>query len=185
MLPAGCTATALKVTCDLGTIAPQTTVTRSIELAVPTEGTFVLLGSVTWSRPDPTPVDAQGQVTLSGVPPIGPVEPDLTPGDPAAARELPKPQTVSAAFVTTGLPRAGRCLRPRALRFKLRRPSGLAITQSDIYIGKQRVKRVTGAALGKTVVLRGLPRKRFTLIVVTTLREGGRLSGRRTFKPCR
>ncbi len=182
-VPAGCTATPLAVTCDLGTIGSQATVTREINLGVPTEGVFILLGSVSWSRTDPTPADAQAQVTLTAVAPMGPVGPGPGPG-PLTTPKLPRAQAVPISLLTSGVPPARRCTRARTLRFKLRRPSGVAITQADLYVGTRRVKRLTGAALSTTVVLSGLPRKRFTLIVVSTLRDGGRLSGRRTFKAC-
>ena len=80
------------------------------------------------------------------------------------------------------MPTGKRCIRSRTLRFKLKRPSGTPLTGADVYIGTKRIHRLTGAALRKTVVLRNLPRSRFTVIVVVSLRDGGRLKGRRTLR---
>ena len=183
-MPAGCVFTGLRMTCDLGVVPPQGVVTRAVTLQVPTEGAFILIGSAVWSKPDPTPVDAQGQVTITGLSPVEPVDNGL-PVTPAAKPVLPRPQDVAISLITSGVPSGKRCLRTRTLRFKLRRPSGLALKQADLYFGTRRVKRLTGAALRKTVVMTGAPRAGYKLIVVVTRRDGGRLRARRALKTCR
>ena len=184
-LPPDCTAvTALKVICDLGTIEGQGTASRAITLRVPNEGGYILLGSVAWAKADPTPIDAQGQITITGLSPIEPTDPG-PPQYPADKPVLPKPQRVPIGLFTRDVPTGRRCIRTRTLRFRLKRPSGVPLTQADVYVGTRRVKRLTGAALTKPVVLTKLPRGRYTLIVVASLRDGGRLSGRRALKSCR
>ncbi len=83
-----------------------------------------------------------------------------------------------------GVPRK-RCVRSRKLRLRLRQPGGAARSKAQIYIGKRRIKTVKGSALRKSVSLSRLPKKgRYKLLVVLTLRDGGRLSGRRTLRAC-
>ncbi len=183
-VPEGCTGTALKVTCSLGAIGSQVTVSRAITLSVPTEGSFILLGTASSSRPDPTPIDSQGQVTITGLSPIDPTDngpPPTTPAKPT----LRLPQAVPIGLITSGVPSGRRCVRGRTLRFRLRRPSGISLMQADIYVGKRRVRRLAGSSLTKSIVLRSPPRGRYTVIVVASLRDGGRLSGRRVLKVCR
>jgi hypothetical protein len=185
-LPDGCVApSALRVTCALGDVVSQQTVTRAITLRIPTEGSFIVIGTVAWAKADPTPVDAQFQITLTGLSPIEPPDPGGPPTPPAEKPVLPKPQRVSIGLIAKGVPSGKRCLRRRTLRFRLRNPSGIPLTQADIYIGTRRVKRLTGAALKKQVVLTKLPRGSYTVIVVASVRDGGRLSGRRKLRTCR
>lgn len=167
----------------MGTLTDQATASVAIALSVPSEGSFIVLGSVAWAKSDPTPVDAQTQVTLTGLSPVEPADagPPPTTGKPV----LPKPQAVPISLITSAMPSGRRCIRGRRLRFRLRNPSGVPLTQADVYVGKRRVKRVTGAALKKPVSLTGLPRTSYTVIVVASLRDGGRLSGRRKLKACR
>lgn len=181
--PEGCSATALKVTCNLGTIGSQVTVTRALTMRVPTEGSFVLLGGVTHSRPDTS--DTQGQVTITGLSPIEPADNGPPPTTPEPKPALPKPQAVPIGLITSGVPTGRRCIRARTLRFRLKRPSGILLTQADVYLGTRRIKRLTGASLTKPVVLTKLPRGRYTVVVVASLQDGGRLSGRRVLRACR
>ena len=44
---------------------------------------------------------------------------------------------------------------------------------------------MTGAALRKTIVMSRAPRASYKVIVVVSLRDGGRLRGRRALKTCR
>jgi hypothetical protein len=184
-LPAGCGASGLRISCDLGLIDPQGTAQRAFVFQVPTEGSFIVIGNVTWSKPDPTPADAQWQSTITG---LSPVEPDggaPPPATPASKPALAKPQDVPIKLFTSGLASGKRCIRTRTLRFKLKRPSGVPLTGADVYIGSRRVKRISGVLLRRTVVLTKLPRARYKVTVVVSLRDGGRLRGRRTLKACR
>lgn len=75
-LPPGCGAAGLLVTCELGDVASQQTLTRSIQLGAPSEGAFVVSGSVGWSREDPTPADNRAQATVTAeAPPVLPPPP--------------------------------------------------------------------------------------------------------------
>jgi hypothetical protein len=183
-VPEGCTTSALKVSCDLGTVGAQAKVARTITVQVPNEGSYIVIGTTSWAKPDPSPVNAQILVTITGKSPIEPVD-NGPPVVPAEKPQLPTPQEVPISLITKGLPSGKRCLRSRTLRFKLRRPSGVSITQADLYFGSKRVKRLTGAALRKTIVMSRAPRARYKVIVVVSLRDGGRLRGRRALKTCR
>ena len=184
-LPEGCTASALRVTCDLGIVAAQGTATRTIAVQVPNEGSYIVIGSVSWSKPDPTPENAQSaghdhrDTRRSSPTDNGP------PVTPAEKPVLPKPQEVPISLITSGLPSGKRCIRTRSLRFKLRRPSGVVADAGRRLLRHQRVKRMTGAALRRTVVMSRTPRASYKVIVVVSLRDGGRLRGRRALKACR
>ena len=188
----GCAVSALQVNCELGTVASLTTVERKLQILVPQEGSFTVIGTVSSSRPDPTPVDTQAQVSIIALEPIGPVIPP-PPAAPAAPAPKPKakpkpklkkPVRVKIGLLAKGVPRK-RCVRSRKLRLRLRQPGGAARSKAQIYIGKRRIKTVKGSALRKSVSLSRLPKKgRYKLLVVLTLRDGGRLSGRRTLRAC-
>ena len=183
-LPQGCSLSGLRISCDVGQVGPQSTATRVVVFQVPTEGSFIVIGSVSWSKPDATPADAQWQSTITG---LAPVEPEGG-GPPPAPVEKPKParpQDVPISLITSGVPSGRRCIRTRSLSFKLRRPSGIPLTQADVYLGTRRVKRITGALLRRTVVLGRLPRGRYRVTVVVSVRDGGRLRGHRSLKGCR
>jgi hypothetical protein len=183
-MPAGCSSAGLRVSCDLGLIDPQGTAQRAVVFQVPTEGSFILIGNVSWSKPDPTPADAQWQSTITGLSPVEP-EGGGPPAEPAAKPVPPKAQDVPITLFTKALASGKRCIRTRTLRFKLKQPSGIPLTQADVYLGARRVKRITGVLLRRTVVLTRLPRGRYKVTVVVSLRDGGRLKGRRWLKACR
>ncbi len=189
----GCAVSVLKVNCDLGTVASLTTVERKLQILVPQEGSFIVIGTVSSSRPDPTPIDTQAQASIIALEPIGPVIPP-PPAPPAAPAAKPKPKAkpklkkpvrLKIALLAKGVPKK-RCVRSRRLRLRLRQPGGAARSMAQIYVGKRRIKTVKGRALRKSVRLSKLPKKgRYKLLVVLTLRDGGRLSGRRTLRACR
>lgn len=196
----GCGGSTLNVSCDLSIVAAGATVTRTFALSAPREGTFFVLGTVTHSRPDPTPADTQYQTTIDSLappeppppPPTPTIGPTQTPRIGAGTRRapakskprLPRPVRITISRLAKGVPRK-RCVRSRKLRLRLRKPGGAARTLVQIYVGKRRIRTVKGKALSRSVRLRKLPRGKYKLLVVMTLRDGGRFSGRRTLRACR
>ena len=190
----GCAVSALQMNCDLGTVASLATVERKMQILVPREGSYIVIGTVSSSRPDPTPIDTQAQVSIIALEPIGagasrrPRQPPAPPAPKPKAKAKPKlkkPVRVKIGLLAKGVPRK-RCVRSRKLRLRLRQPGGAARSKAQIYVGKRRIKTVKGSALRKSVRLSRLPKKgRYKLLVVLTLRDGGRLSGRRTLRACR
>ena len=77
-----------------------------------------------------------------------------------------------------------RCGARRSLALRLKRPSGDPATSMAIRVGGKLVRRVRGAALGRPVRLRKLPRKPFTLRVQVTTRSGKTVTGKRRYGGC-
>ncbi len=162
-LPAGCARAALRVTCDLGTMADRSSATRVIGLRAARKSTYSLVGAVTWAGRDPTPADNQAQALLT---------------------TLANTRVVALRRLLRGLPSSGGCVRGRRLRLRLRTPLGSKLSRADLYVAGKRVRRVRGKALRRPVTLRRLPRKRFTLRAQSTMRGGQRLVGHARLVDC-
>ena len=76
------------------------------------------------------------------------------------------------------LPRA--CRSRRAFRIRLRR----GLVRARVSVNGRRVRTIRGRRLRAPVDLRGLPRGRFTVVVVGTLRNGRTVRARRTYRTC-
>ncbi len=160
--PAGCSTAPMKLTCDLGTVASRAIVTRAIKLRARKDVTVSLLGGVTWARRDLTPSDNQAQTLVTTLLPA---------------------RTVSISTLVGGVPAV--CVRGGRLRLRVKSSSASLMTSADVLVSGRRVRYLTGKALRRRVVLRGLPSTDFTLRVTAKMRDSGRLTGARKLRGCR
>jgi len=91
--------------------------------------------------------------------------------------------TVKAADVIA-LPAARSCVARKRLAIALRLPKALRATGAEVFVGKQRVRRVTGKGLASRVTLRDLPRRAFTLKVTVRVAGGRSISVSRRYGAC-
>lgn len=179
--PADCTGSVLNLVCPVGDLAPQATEQRDLTLRSTTEGSYAVVGVVTWARPDTTPADTQGQVTVTVVPPPEPEGPP-PPSKPAGP---PKPVTAKVSSIAQGIPKAGRCFRSRRLTFALRSRGAWDPVLATIRVtGRKRALVVKkGRALNLITVT--LPRSgRVTLRLEVTYDNGRRYKATRSFRRC-
>lgn len=95
---------------------------------------------------------------------------------------------VSQAFKATSafrLPSNRRCLkRPAKLTLSYLKPGGVTIDRVEVVIGKRRLVRRSGSAARRTVTLKRLPSKKFTLKLRVTPKGQKAVSASRTYRVC-
>jgi hypothetical protein len=125
---------------------------------------------------------AERLLTAGETPSWGGVEPAApTPAGPTPA-PTPAPFRASSAF---RLPSAARCLRPRAtLTVAYRRPRDITITRVEVRIGQRTLVRRTGSGARRSIRLRRLPARRFTLTLRVTRDATTTATARRTYRVC-
>ncbi len=83
------------------------------------------------------------------------------------------------------LPSKKACLRrPARLRLRYRKPRGVTVDRVEVWVGGKRRVRRSGRSARRSVVVRGLPSRRFTLKIRVRTRGGRTVSARRTYKVC-
>jgi Tol biopolymer transport system component len=139
-----------------------------------------------------TAADMQGQATSAAVTPQQPATasgPSTSPpsGAPAPTQQeqalaAAPPAKVAAAF---GLPSAHRCLSRRRFTIHLRRPPGVTIASARLTVHGRTTKARRVAGRFQVIVdLRGLPKGRFSVLIVVRTRSGLTLRGTRRYRTC-
>lgn len=105
--------------------------------------------------------------------------PPPTPTPPASAA----PASVAITTIAT-LPPAKACVSRRKFPIRLRGVKANKIVRAQIRLNGRQVRNVTGKALRLPIDLRGLPKGRFTVEIVTTDAAGKKLVGKRTYRTC-
>ncbi len=82
------------------------------------------------------------------------------------------------------LPPPKSCVSRRRFPIRLRGVKAAKIVRAQIKLNGRQVRNVVGKALGLPIDLRGLPKGRFTVEIVTTDSAGAKLVGRRTYRTC-
>lgn len=100
-----------------------------------------------------------------------------------ASSALPAPTRVAVERIAT-LPPAKVCVSRRAFPIRLRGVKASKIVSAQIKLNGKHVRSVKGKALGLPINLRGLPKGRFVVEIVTTDAAGKRLVGRRAYRTC-
>ncbi len=100
-----------------------------------------------------------------------------------AEAQPPAPRTVSITSIAT-LPPAKACVSRRRFPIRLRGVKASKVVRAQIKLNGKQVRNVTGKALGLPIDLRGLPKGRFVVEIVTTDSAGKRLVGKRTYRTC-
>lgn len=178
--PADCTGTALNISCPVGDLAPQTSREKLITVRSATEGSFAILSSVTWARPDPTPIDTQAQINVTVVTP--PPDPEPVP----KTTTPPKPVTAKPGTIAQGLPLSGRCVRSRRISFVLRSIRAFDPVRAVIRItGRKRALIVKGGrALEPISITLPKRRGRVLLRLEVTYDSGRTYKASRAFRRC-
>ncbi len=181
--PGDCTGSVLNLVCPVGDLGPLLTAQRELTLRSTSEGSYTVLGTVTWARPDTTPVDTQGQITVTVLPP-----PDTTPTPtPTPAKPAtPKPKTVSAGTIAQGVPASGRCVRTRRLTLVLRSRGTWDPVRGTIRVTGRRKALVLKGTRAQRPFTLTLPRRRgkVKLQLDVTLDNGRRYKATRSFRRC-
>lgn len=86
--------------------------------------------------------------------------------------------------VSGGSAKAKACVASRRLTVRFRSVRGKRVRRARLYIGKKRVRTVSGRALRRKVTLTKLPKRAFTLTIRATTTKGKRLVVRRRYKAC-
>lgn len=178
--PADCTGTALNISCPVGDLAPQTSREKLITVRSATEGSFAILSSVTWARPDTTPIDTQAQVNVTVVTP--PPDPEPTP----KSTPPPKPVNAKPGTLAQGLPLSGRCMRKRRISFVLRSIRAFDPVRAVIRItGRKRALIVKGRRALEPISI-GLPKRRGRVLLRLEVKydSGRTYKTSRAFKRC-
>ncbi|GAC1321858.1 MAG: hypothetical protein NVSMB25_16180 [Thermoleophilaceae bacterium] len=83
-----------------------------------------------------------------------------------------------------GLPSSRGCKDRRRFAFRLHPPRGVRIVRASIYVNGHRVQRLRGRRITH-IVLRRLPKRRFTVRIVAITSRGQRIVSTRTYRACR
>jgi len=124
-----------------------------------------------------------------------PVIPDPLPGTtppgttlpPSAAPPAAPPIAAPAAVAITqiaSLPPAKACASRRKFPIRLRGVKANKIVRAQIKLNGKQVRNITGRALGLPIDLRGLPKGKFNVEIITTDSAGKRLIGKRAYRTC-
>jgi len=178
--PADCTGTALNITCPVGDLPPQTSREKLITVRSAIEGSFAILSSVVWARPDTTPIDTQAQVNVTVA--LPPEEPAPTPKPTTP----PKPITAKPGTIAQGLPLSGRCVRSRRISFVLRSIRAFDPVRAKIRItGRRRALVVKGRRALEPISIR-LPKRRGRVLLrlEVTYDSGRTYKTSRAFRRC-
>jgi hypothetical protein len=82
------------------------------------------------------------------------------------------------------LPSARRCVDRRKFTFRLHHARGARVVQVVAFVNGKRVKRVRGRNI-RRITLKRLPRRKFTVRIVSTQNTGSKLISVRKYKGCR
>jgi subtilisin-like proprotein convertase family protein len=122
---------------------------------------------------DPSPAERSWTVSLGSPPPTV-----------ASSGTTVNPKTFTARTAFR-LPSTRRCLKPGAsLKVTYLKPKAWTITRFEAWIGKKRLTRRTGASARRSITLRKLPTKRFTLTIKVTPKGGQTATAKSTYRIC-
>lgn len=123
-------------------------------------------------------------VTSAGITIPAPPPPTSAPGNPPApVTTSSAPAAVAITKIAT-LPPTRSCVSRRKFPIRLRGVKASKIVRAQIKLNGKQVRTVKGKALALPINLRGLPKGRFVVEIVTTDAAGKRLAGKRTYRTC-
>ena len=129
---------------------------------------------------DSPPVTSAG--TSIPAPPTPPPA-SVPDAPPAPVTTSSSPAAVAISKIATLAP-AKACVSRRKFPIRLRGVKANKIVHAQIKLNGTQVRNLAGKALGLPIDLRGLPKGKFTIQIVTTDASGKRLVGRRTYRTC-
>jgi hypothetical protein len=115
----------------------------------------------------PTPTATPSATVVPTVPP-----PVVVPARPLRARDVIR------------FPSTRRCVSRRAFRIRLRHPGGIKLASARVTLNGKRLKVVRGRRLTSGIVLKGLPKGRFTVKITVTTSTGKQFTGKRRYHTC-
>lgn len=119
-----------------------------------------------------------------GPPPAPPAPVPAPPAPkPAAAPSHAKPTPVAITQIAS-LPAPKACVSRRKFPIRLRAVKANKIVRAQIKLNGKQVRNVVGRALRLPIDLRGLPRGRFVVEILTTDSAGKKIVGKRTYRTC-
>jgi 6-phosphogluconolactonase (cycloisomerase 2 family) len=115
-----------------------------------------------------------------------PAPPPAPAPAPSPTPTQPQPRAPAAVAITSiaTLPSAKACVSRRRFSIRLKAVKANRIVRAQIRLNGSQVRQVTGNALRLPIDLRGLPKGRFTVEIVTTDSTGKKLVGRRVYRTC-
>ena len=118
-----------------------------------------------------------------------PVSVTVSPTRLSAPRRSPhddhhRPVRPVAITKIATLPSTKTCFSRRVFRIRLRNVKGGKVVRAQIKLNGKQKRSVKGKALSLPIDLRGLPKGRFTVEIVTTDSKGARLVGKRRYTTC-
>jgi hypothetical protein len=122
---------------------------------------------------------ASDAVAIASAPVV--VPPVVVP--PVVVPPAVKPTPIAIAKLAV-VPGTRRCLSRRLVRIRVRKRAGDAVVSVAVFIGSKRKALRSGSAAVQTVSLRGLPKGRYTLKLLVTLKSGKQLVATRRYRTC-
>jgi hypothetical protein len=102
---------------------------------------------------------------------------------PAAPPPPPASKPLKASDVIR-FPSTRRCVSRRKFRIRLRHPHDVKLVSARVVLNGKRLKVVKGRRLTSAIVLKGLPKGRFTVKITVTTSTGKKLTGKRRYHTC-
>jgi hypothetical protein len=134
--------------------------------------------------PTPTPRPKPPRPAPTPVPPAppAPLAPPTPPAPPGVV--VPPEPTGEALADALGLPPAGRCVSRRRFKVRLRVPGNARVVSAKVRINGKVKARVKGARTRAPVNLRGLPKGKVKVTIVTRASNGRTYRSKRTYRTC-
>ena len=122
-----------------------------------------------------------------GTSPFSPPAPPAPAPAPIPAVTAPVPIATTAPLRARDVirfPSTRRCVSRRRFRIRLRRPGGVRLVSARVVLNGKRLPVVRGRRLTSAIVLKGLPKGRFTVKLTVTTSTGKKLTGTRKYRTC-
>jgi hypothetical protein len=152
---------------ELGTLAAGASKTVTFKERPGQAGTRTNVATVTSPTPDPTPGDHRATAS---------VRVEALPAAP------PKLEVLPASAIR--FPSTRRCVSRRAFRIRLRKLKGVVYKSAVVTLNGKALPTVRGRRLTSGIVLKGLPKGRWTVKIVATTTDGRTISGKRKYRTC-
>jgi hypothetical protein len=133
---------------------------------------------------DTQAVDSEDEIfARAASSPFTPPAPTPTPAPAVPPPPPPAGKPLKATDVIR-FPSTHKCVSRRKFRIRLRHPGGVKLVSARVVLNGKRLKVVKGRRLTSAIVLKGLPKGRFTLKITVTTSTGKKLTGKRRYHTC-
>ena len=135
-----------------------------------------------WGTLPPEPAPVENPSPTPDTTPVPAVE--KTPEPVTTVPPPPAPQPAGLPVAPAALPSNRKCVSRRKFTIRLKESKADPLERAEVYLGKNRVKVVTGARLKAAIDLRGLPKGKVIVKVIGTTASGRRVTSTRTYRTC-